>query len=169
MIVELSEEQRRYGFMIAKRRMNESRKRRCQNRHGIVDDDGRKDRTGACGELAASIALGLNCRLTVNTFKGEPDLVFRGWPVEVRTSTSRRPQIFFRDRDDPNSILLLVSEVEHGVRYRMEGWAIGSEIAESGKPSGDPSRTQFPAFGVDELTPFRCLMDFPVYGFQGAF
>lgn len=160
MLVSLNEEQRRYALMIAENRRNASKRKGHQDRHGIRDDDGSLDRTGACGELAAAIALGLNQRLTVNTFKGEPDLVFRGWPVEVRTARSKRAKLFFRDRDDPDSIMLLVLEIENTWVYEMAGWALGCEIRDSGTPSGAANRPLFPAFGVDELTRFDLIFNF---------
>lgn len=160
MIIELTEEQARYACMIAENRDNSSRQAGHPDRHGIRDDDGSLERAGACGELAAAIALGLSQKLTVNTFKREPDLVYRGWPVEVKTSRSRRPKLFFRDRDDPDAIMILVLELKHCRTYDVCGWAIGSEISERGEPSGSDHRPKFPAFEPHQLSPMWQLKRF---------
>ena len=153
-------------MMIAETRRNTSKRKGHQDRHGIRDDDGTLDRAGACGELAAAIALSLPQKLTVNTFKGEPDLVYRGWPVEVRTTRSRSPRLYFRDRDEPDSIMLLVLEIEHSRVYEMAGWALGSEIRDYGELAGAAGRPKFPAFELHQLSPFWQLDRFMQYGQQ---
>jgi len=124
MIVTLStEEMVRAAAIGVKRRV--SSLDRCQDRllstsRGAWDID----IEGACGELAAALALGLEWRGDVDTYK-KPDLDHN---IQVRTTQGNPARLRMSPRDSPNERFVLVVGVHP--RYEVVGWIDGNQFRE---------------------------------------
>ncbi len=76
---------------------------------------------GARGEVAFKKFLGVEDKLTANTFKSSPDVK----KYEVRTAREDHFDLILRKDDPDHKIYVLV--VGSGCKYRIAGWLKGSE------------------------------------------
>ena len=60
---------------------------------------------GACGEMAAAVALGIEWVPTINTYQARPDL---GEGVEVKTTTANRRLLIRPNMKDSRTVVLVV-------------------------------------------------------------
>ena len=77
---------------------------------------------GACGELAAAKALGVEWTGTINTFKRGDD-VPGGW--QIRTRSRPEYELIVRPDDPDDALFLLVLGV--APHYDVKGWISGRE------------------------------------------
>jgi hypothetical protein len=78
--------------------------------------------TGACGEMAAAIALDIFWSPSVNTFHAIPDLPFG---IEVRSSTDPKYNLIVRANDpDDRAYVLVLGEPPD---LTVVGWYIGAD------------------------------------------
>lgn len=158
MIVNLSNAEQRIVGLFAELREEGSRTLGCTDRFGAHDPTGDRNRMGCGGELAIAKLLGLPLRLSVNTFKAEPDFWFYGIPVEVRTSEREGTPLFFRTGDNEKAVFIHVRQTIPYRQYIVKGWAWGWGILENGELSGDPRRPRFPALKETQLRPILDLI-----------
>lgn len=119
---------------------------------------------GACGEMAAALALNVFWSPSVNTFHGTSDLPGN---IEVRSTTERGYSLIVRDNDPPNRIYVLV--VGEPPTLTVVGWMTGTD-ARQDRFLRDP-HSHRPAWFVpqSELTPINVLaedLDRPKAGAQ---
>lgn len=151
MVIRLEEAQREIALFYAEKRFYESARLGCKDKFGCKDPDNKLGRAGACGELAVAVFLGLPLKLTVNTFKSEPDFTYRSWPIEVRTSIKPGTPLFVRDGDKDQAVFIHLTELEHTWEYRINGWRKGWEVRRYGEKTGDPRRPLMPAMPIEDL------------------
>lgn len=162
MTVILSRQQAEYAVSVAEARRAASQNSGLQNSEGFKPERGLKyDIMGACGEIAAAVALGItDIRLGVNTFKSMPDIIFHGFGVEVRTTASDRATLYFRQGDAPTRAYVLVRERKHAREYDVHGWT----YPEIDKPlyilGGAPGRNPTPCVEHVLLRPIQGLKTF---------
>ena len=123
------------GVMRNVRGMKEGRKHIVGYRGGLAFEN---HIIGACGELAAAIALGLTWRPGVNVFKG-PDI----GALQIRTTAMERLIVRPGDGDDERFVMVYYTLESFPVFWVM-GWAWGSEAKQEGlsRRAGRP-RTLF--------------------------
>lgn len=94
--------------------------------HDSYDDNWCNHIEGAAGEIAASRALGIPWVPGIDDFT-DPDLFYKGIPVQVRTRIAPRSEfMIIRQGDDMNELWVAV----HGKipSFVVQGWLWGSEI-----------------------------------------
>jgi hypothetical protein len=76
---------------------------------------------GACGEMAASKALGIHNPQSINNFTG-PDL---GSAIQVRTRSQDHYDLIVRPGDNPEEVYVLVTGT--APEYTVRGWIKGQD------------------------------------------
>ena len=66
------------------------------------------DIVGTCAEILVAKNLGTYFPSSVNTFHSEPDLMWNGTPIEVRSTIYPNGKLIVRDNDPENSFYVLV-------------------------------------------------------------
>lgn len=129
--VTLDYDQIQHAASVGVRRNVEAMRRGLKHSHGMRESDGwRNHAEGACGELAAALALGLRWDATVNTFKMGGDLPGDvGGDVQVRCAaplaSGGAPCLIVRDNDrDDDAFVLVVCRMP---QFDVVGWAWGQE------------------------------------------
>lgn len=85
---------------------------------------------GAAAEIAVARALGLYWPASVNTFRSEPDIPYRGAPgIEVRWISQPGYDLKIRQDDHPERMYVLVSGF--APRMTLHGYYLGNEARQA--------------------------------------
>jgi len=155
MIVTLSEEDIERASDVGRLRQSESERKGLKDKHGFSGPGGQGLHIrGACGELAAAKALGIEWQGSVNTFKRGGDV----GKFQVRTRSKRWYDLLVRDGDADGDIFILVLGHDHPI-YDVVGWIFARDAKKSYWVKGHGGRD--PAYFVPQssLNRFRADLE----------
>lgn len=99
------------------------------DKHGAEREDGLMiHKIGARGELAACQIWGLTWTQSVNTFKGEPDLIDTdGSGIQVRTRLAHSYDLIVREDDPDDQRFVLMTTSKPYTSFAYWGWITGAD------------------------------------------
>ncbi len=124
MLIELTNSQFTHACKIGELRQSEALEKNLPDKHGFDGVSGLSIHIeGACGELAAALALNIPWDATVNTFKNIADLSSN---IEIRTRSKATYDLIVRADDKDTSLFILVLRLGPK-KFDVVGWISGKD------------------------------------------